>query len=78
MCVKLLALIFRWYSVQLALGTQCGNSRICEIWMEVELEGGCFCNSVQVRKNRSSYTIRCQVQLYNCFEINHIMQMAVV
>lgn len=47
-------LFFTFYSVQSALRTQRSNSQFCKIWLEVELEGGCFCNYVQVRKNKNA------------------------
>lgn len=54
MCVKPVTLFFTFYSVQSALRTQRSNSQFCKIWLEVELEGGCFCNYVQVRKNKNA------------------------
>lgn len=58
MCDKLLILISSFHSVQSAFGAQCSDPWFCEIWMAVELEGGCFCNSIQVRKKtvQFSYT----------------------
>lgn len=55
MCDKLTIPISSFRSVQSALGTQCSDPWFCEIRMEVELEGGCFCNSVQVRKKMGLY-----------------------
>lgn len=38
----------RFRSVQSALGAQRSHPWVCEVRVEVELEGGCFCHSLQV------------------------------
>lgn len=40
-------------SVQSAFGAQRSDPRFCEIWVEVELEGGSLCNALQVRKKKN-------------------------
>lgn len=67
-CDKPVIPISSFRSVQSALGSQRSHPGVREVRLEVELEGGCFCHSLQVSKKwQPGDTMRVEVPFFRPF-----------